>query len=378
MIWYKLVEIHAELTCLKRDFGASNARGDDSIRSNEPMESRLQESLEQLQTILEDLKPDKTKPEPDSSSPIQKEEEAKETVPSNPAVTSTLTEMVGESPAASSPERTQAGERNSQQSVPQSTPPNIPITDANLANAPILTLRQAVINLIRENGNERAALKVGAQIMFLYVNNLSNNPHVPKYRKLFTSTENFQKVDKLSGARDFLYSLGFCSRDKYLEWSPPPPQSSVGDETQSGPSSSTGTLTSQERGELVKTYHLAEAAEALKVLRMIQPKNDDSHSNSEEEATLSLLEKVLEILPYPPASASSSAVARSDTKPSLSPADATTAPQQSASSLLPLPEESTVPAKKTYAEAMVNDKVEATAAAGTELQEEEETNAVWK
>lgn len=69
--------------------------------------------------------------------------------------------------------------------------------------------------------NKEEELKVGANMLYLYCKNLSKNPTVPRYRKIYTNNNSFKsKVGNLVGARDFLFALGFVERSNFFEWSP--------------------------------------------------------------------------------------------------------------------------------------------------------------
>ena len=78
-------------------------------------------------------------------------------------------------------------------------------------------LEEALKKLSQNNGSED--LKVGAQMLYLYCKNLSKNPTVPRYRKIYTNNNSFKnKVGNLVGATDFLSALGFVERKSYFEW----------------------------------------------------------------------------------------------------------------------------------------------------------------
>lgn len=79
-----------------------------------------------------------------------------------------------------------------------------------------LSLREAIRTLAEEN--ESSQLREGAQLIYLYVINLSSHPHVPRYRKIFTSNESFQKVEQLVGGKKLLLALGFVEKPNCLEW----------------------------------------------------------------------------------------------------------------------------------------------------------------
>jgi len=82
-----------------------------------------------------------------------------------------------------------------------------------------LTLEQALHKI--QAYNDSATLQSGAPMLRLYTLNLSKNPMVPRYRKIYTTNASFQnKVQKLVGAMDLLQSVGFIENDNILEWKP--------------------------------------------------------------------------------------------------------------------------------------------------------------
>jgi hypothetical protein len=82
------------------------------------------------------------------------------------------------------------------------------------------SVAEAIRHLVLEN--EAKALRLGSQLLYLYVVNLSNQPVMPRYRKIFTTNESFQTVNSLSGGRSLLKAIGFVetSNGKCLEWVP--------------------------------------------------------------------------------------------------------------------------------------------------------------
>jgi hypothetical protein len=80
------------------------------------------------------------------------------------------------------------------------------------------SLRHAVEMLAGEN--DATALRIGSQILYLYFVNLSGKPDNARYRKIYTSNESFQKVEKLKGAKELLFSVGFQEQKGCLEWLP--------------------------------------------------------------------------------------------------------------------------------------------------------------
>ena len=57
-------------------------------------------------------------------------------------------------------------------------------------------------------------------MLYLYAINLASHPKIPRYRKIFTSNDSFQRVDSLNGARALLRAVGFQDRENALEWEP--------------------------------------------------------------------------------------------------------------------------------------------------------------
>lgn len=70
--------------------------------------------------------------------------------------------------------------------------------------------------------NDAQTLKVGAQMLYLYCRNISQNASVPRYRKIYTNNNTFRsKVGNLVGAKDFLMAVGFVehAKENLYEWS---------------------------------------------------------------------------------------------------------------------------------------------------------------
>jgi hypothetical protein len=116
-------------------------------------------------------------------------------------------------------------------SVPNSSVPTLDVEPGgeNLQSDLDDALRKLV------SSNDINDLKVGAQMLYLYCRNISKNPSVPRYRKIYTNNSNFRnKVGNLIGARDFLVAVGFVERPErnLFEWSqfPPSPGSDKDDD----------------------------------------------------------------------------------------------------------------------------------------------------
>jgi hypothetical protein len=77
------------------------------------------------------------------------------------------------------------------------------------------------LRLLASENNE-SELKVGAQMLYLYCMNISKNPAVPRYRKIYTNNSTFQKkVGSLIGAEDLLCAVGFAKKTNFFEYEQP-------------------------------------------------------------------------------------------------------------------------------------------------------------
>ena len=86
--------------------------------------------------------------------------------------------------------------------------------DKDRVDSFVAALKQLILE------NDLPTLRVGAQLLYLYVVNLASHPTIPRYRKIFTSNESFQRVNKLNGGRALLKAVGFRPVDNSLEWHP--------------------------------------------------------------------------------------------------------------------------------------------------------------
>ena len=80
-------------------------------------------------------------------------------------------------------------------------------------------VEQALRTLSNENSGEE--LKTGAQMLYLYIMNISKNPTVPRYRKIYTNNSAYKKVGNLRGADELLSAVGFVKKPNFYEWSQP-------------------------------------------------------------------------------------------------------------------------------------------------------------
>jgi hypothetical protein len=262
-VFRKLAEVQAELSSLRRDFGGlrDTTTGVDSDR----WEARLTETMEDLRKCLDRMEPQK------SSTEIAATRETK-TNGANKAV-----EVQEMTPEESSP---------SHRSYTDSTADSIAEESASSESS----LADAIRQLTGEK--DATALRVGSQLLYLYVVNLSNNPRAPRYRKIYTTNESFLKVDRLVGARELLTAVGFVEQGNCLEWLPSD-SDSIGKE--------------ESYDEEKYLMRLKEAASVLSVLKS-PPQGPDQDSESLALAALSALtpdRRIRAETPPPPAPPSS-------------------------------------------------------------------------
>jgi len=299
MLWYKLVEVQVELASLKQSYSDSNRKTESSTE----LERRLEVTLERLAAVLKDLD---LLNMPASAVTVTEKKNMDEVVDlisvadDVPPLTKTgeqeeeslLKKKENDVFASGATLETKEEDDIMSKDLPISDEkPNIDVVDnideVDDSARHLRDLRKAVIDLVRLNANDPVALKAGAQVLFLYVSNLSKNPHLPRFRRVFTSNDSFQKVDKLKGGRELLCAIGFVPSedDRFLEW-PPVQIESDGATPKS--------LTAQQKEALVQSYHLTETATALDFLKKMPIKEGEANT---QEASLTLLEKALEALP---------------------------------------------------------------------------------
>lgn len=187
-VFRKLAEVQAELSSLRRDFGGLRDTTTAGIDSDK-WEARLSDTMEDLRKCLDRLEPQK------SSTETAATRESK-TNGTNKAV-----EVQEMTPQESSP---------THRSSTDSTGGDSSSSESSLADA----IRQLA------GENDATSLRMGSQLLYLYVVNLSNNPRAPRYRKIYTTNESFLKVDQLVGARELLTAVGFVEQGNCLEWLP--------------------------------------------------------------------------------------------------------------------------------------------------------------
>jgi len=189
----KLVEIQAELSYLRRDM-ACLRNSEATTLDTEGWESQLDRTLKKLHSCLDHLG-------------------LKQPVATNMNGNRRSWDVCISSPATSDAGDYIDGKDDKEELV-------VPEDDQARNGQPETrgqrTLAYSIRRLIEEN--DIPALQNGSRLLYLYVVNVSNNPRVPRYRKIFTSNESFQKVDNLAGARDLLYAVGFVEQGDFLEW----------------------------------------------------------------------------------------------------------------------------------------------------------------
>ena len=110
------------------------------------------------------------------------------------------------------------------QCSPESSPSLPTETPRKSPQSEITPQPSSLHDFIRQiaEGNDASALKVGTQLLYLYLVNLSGKPENARYRKIYTSNQSFQKVESLVGGKELLQAVGFVAdEDKsLLEWIP--------------------------------------------------------------------------------------------------------------------------------------------------------------
>lgn len=107
------------------------------------------------------------------------------------------------------------GSINSPESTDLATVPNTTTTDYENRNEEIEECLKVL-----SNENDPHSLKIGSQMLYLYCLNISKNPAVPRYRKIYTNNNTFRtKVGNLVGSKEFLQAVGFEERPNFYEWS---------------------------------------------------------------------------------------------------------------------------------------------------------------
>jgi hypothetical protein len=191
-VWAKLVEIKAELSSLQStNTRTATVTNGEKSQWEEKLTNTLQNLDESLSKIRDSIGIEKI-----SKSPPSQEKPAVPVPENTPLSTST----------------TPAARRSTPSPSQSSTTP-----DSSSEPTP-LSLHDSIRKLVGEN--EATALRMGSQLLYLYIVNLSGRPDNPRYRKIYTCNENFKKVENLAGGKDLLYSLGFEERNTFLEWLP--------------------------------------------------------------------------------------------------------------------------------------------------------------
>jgi predicted transcriptional regulator len=93
-----------------------------------------------------------------------------------------------------------------------------------VAATPTAASCKTLYDCIRQiaSGNDATTLKVGTQLLYLYLVNLSGKPENQRYRKIYTSNQSFPKVESLVGGRELLNVVGFemDQGKNVLQWVP--------------------------------------------------------------------------------------------------------------------------------------------------------------
>lgn len=193
-IWSQLVEVKAELRSLVQFQALVNTSKD----ARQPWEDQLASALSRLETCIDSVESSfgnrQQKTNPTSSADVPT---------SNAKVAAPTSALTGTAEIVS-------------KQTPSDAAKNV---TEELTTAPqqvVYTLRQAIRKIAEEN--DATTLRVGTQLLYLYMVNLSGNPENPRYRKIFTTTDSFKKVEALAGGKDLLLAVGFEENEGGLEW----------------------------------------------------------------------------------------------------------------------------------------------------------------
>mmetsp|Transcript_11632 Transcript_11632/g.13175 ORF Transcript_11632/g.13175 Transcript_11632/m.13175 type:complete len:280 (-) Transcript_11632:1213-2052(-) len=173
-----------------------------------------------------------------------------------------------------------SSEKILQQDIPISYAPSTPVVtnnkqiiDPSTLTADIttpLSLQDCIIKIA--GNNDANTIKIGSQLLYLYLTNLSTKPNNQRYRKIYTSNESFQKIENMIGGKDLLQNVGFVEDiDKgILEWI------------------SSTKSTEQEQDIMSSMILVKEAIAALGILKSSDAGNGKGDSGTEQTIQLAL------------------------------------------------------------------------------------------
>jgi hypothetical protein len=263
LVFGKLAEVQAELSSLRRDVATLPAATTvDTIA----WEARLGETLTQVEECVARWQETAAA----ATTTISTEEAAAAVVTADTGKPTRVATPV--SAVDATPVRTKIPWSSADDTAARSSShatPDSPLPRDN-------TVEEALTVLVLQN--DAIPLRVGTQLLYLYAVNLSMHSSIPRYRKIFTSNESFQKVDALTGGRALLRAVGFVDEDNSLVWQP---------------------ATGDGADETEALVVLGEVAVALGVL-----KSSSSSSKEEESAREDLLAQALACLSVQSAQAS--------------------------------------------------------------------------
>lgn len=188
-IWSELVEIKAELRYLKQmQSMETKTCADSSQREDDPLANTLGRLNTAIDSIAEFSGHSKTQTQ--NLKPALQSKDSISPPPQDLQKSKKETEEGG-----STLDSTSMGESKTQNT---------------------LSLHDAIRDLAQEN--DAVTLRAGCQLLSLYIINLKGNPKNPRYRKIFTTNESFQKVEALIGGKSLLLAVGFEEKQNCLEW----------------------------------------------------------------------------------------------------------------------------------------------------------------
>ncbi|KAL9189005.1 hypothetical protein ACHAXT_011495 [Thalassiosira profunda] len=220
-----LTEMSGDLSTLKESFckgengsdaakeedlskGEEQVTADEDSDSTEDPSTQIDTVLDKIQKILAIVETKEENESDDLNQGLVAE------APNNEAAVESES-SVADGPAASAKETDTPSIDSDEKKLEESKEPMPEQSDKS--EEPTASVEDALQKL--STNNDPADLKLGAQMLYLYCLNISKNPTVPRYRKIYTNNNTYRnKVGNLVGAKEFLVAVGFVERTNFFEW----------------------------------------------------------------------------------------------------------------------------------------------------------------
>jgi len=202
----------------EEDTKASEINDDDKEADDKegPLQ-RIDTALEKIQKMLTMVQK--------VEEPVKETSDAEGSSSSTPPQTAEAEEKekltLSKPPSPSSSPTPSTGTEEKAQDEPSSSPAQLQDQDDSTEQTDEQKQQQQLEEAIKtlSTSNKMNDLKAGSQMLYLYCLNISKNPTVPRYRKIYTNNNTFRnKVGKLIGAKEFLSAVGFVERTNCFEW----------------------------------------------------------------------------------------------------------------------------------------------------------------